>query len=1505
MARASVKLEEFRQKIKALFEKTRKGEKVINQDDQARVREIFAIAEADAVRVQDEGRSLDTILGEAQAGLARSAVSEDLGRTLDGLKESRQKLIEKALAEYREALVEVLKEGENPAIKEETGSITVSGVAANPDAPVISTISKEQRPARSGKQGKSEPWIDDFISSISRDFKDDEALTAEILTWEKPKTHVAEYKKLVAMAMEADYQRKEFSAANAEYYEKLMADIKAASKEYIALQEAPQSEAAPLAEVSPGEEERAKADDIAAAVAEATTESNPPEAKNNFFAQAQAEIAARQQVRLAEEVAAAQRVAALRESKQEAQQKEVTKLTNVIDQIRRFEINRAEENIRRLTRSAVSTDVALADVWKKMKSEGLEIQTARLLQGYLQGRIDKRFIQDDYLPVKQQIEQPVQAGVSIFSKDSVLEVAKAYGFDSEEAILVRASAALPSEKEGSSKGFGSASAETKRDEGKRVRLKQIESRLGEIQRLLDLYKGTPAEKSEGAQKLIEEKSELQDEQAGLQAELGPTGSSSERVPASAAGSVKETAHEVLTPLQESLRDNEDRLRVFKKAIADWKDTTEIDGVIGGWVTWLEGVIEVQKALAEATASEDRVKYVSALESVIAACPSADEVKKIQDWFKAQRSGRTQEYIAAIVEPRADAFALVSGFKAQKLTELLKREKSTGAASAREASDDPVVEIIDGEAVDDDNDQVDVISANEPPVAPEVIPPTPEAAETAIDRAELAARTEAARGMLGSIHANIATWSRGRESVGKEYYIKDAIAHIEAVVRVDEDFLMIPSPTPEDERVYKEKRDALVKGEGLAREYNRLFSLLPGQKMIYVNELDGWIKSTQGRIKDAEKRKDQAAQKSEEQRLSELQKRKEVIDAIAPFFEVWLKMETKEAAAPVTEVSTAPKPPEATTAPADTTPPAPPEAAPAVPPAPDAAPVPPVVPPFSPDVIPPAPPSPDKADTTPEPGFANEALFSVADRTKILAWINAQRPRVDRAKKMAADKDLQEAQKRYKPFAHNLKWLDSILEATSQLTQAATMQERMNREMVLMRLKEEILVPGAEAALSEIKAERRQLKGDAQHFEDNTPYSSQFQRSKSEIKARLKQVDEEIELMEMNVELERALMEVVIVKTTNEDPGKFKKEIADGEARLEQKDISWKEVVDAASQAQEDLRARMETRKQNTEAEPYFGAVFQAFLKEQEATVGLNKALRRFDILDKTELQVTQALRLLDVAPNGPITSAIWNELPSSAKMVLKRAGEGESSTGENIKARLYEVLRGLTNDKVEADKVLQEQLKMVDGLKEQSAYVLAQKTYKKLLTDQRSIAQEIRRLTSDVQAYNPLKVTKMADKTFYVEKLREVNGRLEIAKNQQRYIDALLKDGEALLGISGRTLWGQYQKSGRESTDQAGAFEALQNQAEVTKLIEQVLEGQEQLARFRQVEATREDEIRKTLPAATVQGGGSSFRRGAPAAQNRTSGGGGERPKSVWESFKETGLYKGAAQFVEALSFWK
>ncbi len=785
-------------------------------------------------------------------------------------------------------------------------------------------------------------------------------------------------------------------------------------------------------------------------------------------------------------------------------------------------------------------------------------------------------------------------------------------------------------------------------------------------------------------------------------------------------------------------------------------------------------------------------------------------------------------------------------------------------------------------------------------SPDATPPTsPEAAKDHTENVDLKTQTEAARARLEEIKANIGSWDTKNNLVHDDKLIKEAVKRFEEIVAHDEVFLA----RGDVDGAYKDKRTRLTRGGYLERLQERLFEVISKDEPVYAEQFSAWITE--------EKNKPEGERNAAW--IEQLEKRQEAVQALKPLFEAFLKSPSQPT-------------PDAKPAPAPDAPPAPdatpaldassaPISADAIPLAPDvktsaptpdaAAPVPPVVPPSTPDVIPPAPPAPDKASARSEPGFANEALFSAGDRATILTWLKAQQPRVDRAQKLRVDKDLDEARKRYEPFGLNLARLESIVNATTRLTEAKTDKERMEREAVLMRLREGGVILGAEAALSEIKAERRQLKGDAQHFEDNTPYSGQFQRSKSEIKARLKQIDAEMELMEMNVELEQALMEAVIVETTNEDLSKFKNEIADGEARVEQKDTSWKEVADTASQAHEGLRARMETRMQNSEAEPYFGAMFRAFLREQEATIGLSKALRRFDVIDMTERQITQALRLLDNAPSGPITSEQWDALPAAARSVLKGSGENKNSTGENIKGRLYEILRSLTNDKSKANKDLQDQLGLINGMKEQSAYALAQKTYQKLQADQKQVAQDIRRLTADIETYNPLKVTKMADKNAYVEKLKEVNGRLELAKNQQRHIEALLKDGEALLGISGRMLWGQYQKRGGETIDQAGAFEALKNQEDVTKLVIQVMDGQDRLARLRLAEAPREEEIRKTLPVLSVQGGRGAFGKGTAAPENRTSGGGGEKEKSVWESFKETGLYKGAAQFVEALTFWK
>lgn len=1610
IARASEKLQKFREVIQTLF--TKEGSDKINKKDKPRIDQILAIAEDDVARVKKEGAPLEMILEEAKAGLAGVTLKEDLNSAVEGLKKKQKDEIEDALKKYREALVGVLKEGEETEVKreEKMSTSTKAEVAPQEAGGVVGEGSedhdgKEKRPPRSKKTGNvREGWMDDIDAHFTRDFREDEDLLSAVLEYRKPSNHIKEYEALIDLASQAykalsklrAYEDRavdeERNLENFKAYEESIKAVESAAAAYVALAgETPASIDSNASTPEPVESALSdealieavldapnpKRDDLVgpfqrmmllATRADAlsrrvkTDEGQREEyvqklgelrtAREMYQALERAEPPVGGQVQAEEEGEAepviprgapvadiADLAGMLRRSSnsKKAPQRPDASLSEGTDNgsvnvpadvAERLKIEteaRAEARAEKESKDVIRLveglradrkreTMALAALFKgsnenqaafeALMEEDLRVHVARWLVDFMDGqyemvRLPANEAWKEVTDAKGNVMQVMEANEadkdeyrktavaeSTYALAAVVKAGANFGFTDENEIRALALEPLPSEQKG---GLGSFVMDAGKALGK-------ERQRGELQAAAREISSINEKLSKHALKLVmlgedevhtleARRDELLATRKQLMEDLTGNSFKDKVAPTTAPGERAESR----TPLQESLQDNEDRLKLFKGAIANWKDTTPIDGVIGGWVTWLEAVIEAQKALEKATAPEERTARIENVEAAIVIRPAESEVKRIQEWIKTQRSEGKQEYIISIVEPRADAFALVRGFKAQKLTELLQTEKQASVSKV-DGSDDPVVEMID-----DEGDAPSVA-----PGSPDATPPaSPEAAKVNVEQADLKTQTEAARARLEEIKAIIGSWDTKENLVHDDKLIKEAVKRFEEIVAHDEAFLA----NGDKDGSYEGARKKLTRGGHLGRLQERIFEVVSKNKPIYAEQFSAWIKKEEGK---PEKERNNAW-------IEQLQKRQAAVQALKPLFEAFLA----SASQPTPDAKPAPTPdappaPDAAPAPDAS---AAPTSADAVPPTPDvktsaptpdaAAPVPPAAPPSAPDVIPPAPPTPDKANARPEPGFANEALFSAVDRATILTWLKAQQLRVDRAQKLRVDKDLDEARKRYEPFGLNLARLESIVNATARLTEAKTDKERMDREAILMNLREGGVILGAEAALSEIKAERRQLKGDAQHFEDNTPYSGQFQRSKSEIKARIKQIDAEMELMEMNVELEQALMETVIVKTTKEDPGKFKNEIAEGEARVEQKDTSWKEVADTASQAHDELRARMETRKRDTEAEPYFGGIFQAILKEQEAAIGLGKALRRFDILDKTELQITQALRLLDNAPSGPITPEQWNALPSAARSVLKRSGENESSTGENIKGRLYEILRSLTNDKSKANKDLQDQLGLVNGMKEQSSYVLAQKTYQKLQADQKQVAQEVRRLTGDIETYNPLKVTKMADKNVYVEKLKEVNGRLELAKNQQRHIEALLKGGEALLGISGRTLWGQYQKKGGEAIDQAGAFEALKNQQEVTKLVVQVIDGQDRLARLRLTEATREEEIRKTLPVLSAKGGGASFGKGTPAPKNPTSGGGGEKEKSVWESFKETGLYKGAAQFVDALTFWK
>lgn len=1827
IVRASAKLEEFRKVIRELFG-LKEGDKKVKGSERSSLDKILAIAEEDVARVKKDGEPLEKILEEAKAGLAGVTLKENLSGAVEGLRRKQREEVEKALKDYREALVEVLKEGENPTMKKEEvvvvpepaevssdkGAVEQEGVAVAVASPERSgevvartrdpeeerlvdlvgelTIDgndpkqaaflnaaqnadtawatfekasgaerekakevydkavlrlknaytefqkpKSKRAPRAPKLEivPREAWMDQVDEYLAGDLKDDQILLAMLLEYEKPSEHVEEYEKLVSLASDAHQKLKKLkfeegripadqNEKNFNDYKESMKAVKAAAAAYIALGESPTTE---------------------------KTVASGGDFGKDFVARAQAEIAARQEKNATTEQAEDERMQELRAKqigdKNQERAEEVARVRSAIDDIRRLATQHAEQMIKSGEGSKIATDLPMIALWQEMKGEGVKIQTARALRGFLEGQVEEVVIEDENVPVDKQEKKRVQARVSTFSKEAVLGAARIYGFENEESLLAAAALPLPTEKK-TSKGFASEAAEATRNKAKTVRLEKIATRTRQIDTMLAGYKDMGTEPPGWVKALTIEKKDLAREKAELEEELKSSTSQPEATSEThqEVGSVQPEAQTTREAIKTKAEKFIGSASSLGKEKAGWKnqDAFLVDhknglfGVFDGIGGEAAGdrasqivrdyvqsrVGEFEGLDAEAVASvmadimnktakelhaaeqadpalkgmgttltlikivgnevvigqagdsrvygktaEGRLRSLTldsneAMDDVLKQFgedvafvfqQTVDELDRASDWiaFKQKTDSElkaldfSEDEIKIFRDKQSDFESLIplyflgrnvisawagSGGKVDiydlsvekellltsdgihdnlkkseirliltgqydKLQDSELRDGLKGIANPTEAltaaaqirskqkgnkrakpddmtalrvereipnTDEEVVEVRDNELevvspaeeVDDgvyaegrvegrprkrdknaDGSQAKSGTGNAPdifdatdfsveetksayedtgssatPANPDTTPPVPplETTRIGIDTVELKTRTEAARAMIDSVKTGIAAWGKDRrDGVGQEYYIKDAVAYLERIIKRDEVFLALATPTEDDERAYSEERKAMVEGD-LKRQYDRLFVLaLKGSKKPYAEEFPAWIANAKKRAEAAGAKGNQDGRKREEVYAKEIEKRKEVIDAIRPFFEVWLKMETKEAtvpvpdatAAPTPDASAAPKPPEATPAPADASSPVPPEAAPATPPAvpktPDAsaAPVPPAAPPV-------APPTPDKkAAARPELKFADETLFEGEDGKGILDWLKKHGPLADEAKKLLDDKALAQARTRYAPFAEHATLLDDLVKATTELTQAKTPSERLSREAVLVTLRQK--APGsmrAEVTLEELEGEKRQLKRRIEGGDDNEPMSAGVKRATAENRARLAQIKEDIILVEMDLALERALMEVATMEG-KQSVNEIKKSVFGTERREEGMERDWKEVAGEAEKAFEALSKKMEGRSKYAESEKYFGPIYGAFLKEQELTIALNKSLHGFNVLDAAEVHVTQTLRVLDHESSGTLAFGAWNEMPASVRDYLDKAGLGEKSEVGDIKAKLYERLRAITRAKVEADKELRLHMERIDAA-EEPLYDVVQEVQVKLQQEDRQLLRQLSQLRAEMEMYKPEKAKKEVDKLAYETRTKELKARLELVGNEQAYTSALLKDSEALLDISKRTLSAQ----GGKDMSEASALEALKNQKTIADVLVRVMNGQAALGAQRKDEVIREQMLRKQLPSTPrVQGGGASFGKGTPAPENRTSGGKGGEDKSMWQAFMETGFGKGAKEFVEAFRFWE
>jgi serine/threonine protein phosphatase PrpC len=252
VARASEKLQKFREAIQALFRK--EGSDKVNKKDKSKVDEILAIAEADVARVQKESEPLEKILEEARAGLTEVTFKEDLSGAVEGLKKKQKEAVEKALREYREALVEVLKEGEKSQIVKREDEPTRAHIEAAPQAAdsVVGEGSeghdkKVKRLPRSKKRdNEREAWMDDIDAHFTRDFRADEDLLSAVLEYKKPNKHIKEYEALIDLASQAYTALNKLRAyegrvdekldlKNFEAYEASIKAVESAAAAYVAL----------------------------------------------------------------------------------------------------------------------------------------------------------------------------------------------------------------------------------------------------------------------------------------------------------------------------------------------------------------------------------------------------------------------------------------------------------------------------------------------------------------------------------------------------------------------------------------------------------------------------------------------------------------------------------------------------------------------------------------------------------------------------------------------------------------------------------------------------------------------------------------------------------------------------------------------------------------------------------------------------------------------------------------------------------------------------------------------------------------------------------------------------------------------------------------------------------------------------------------------------------------------------------------------------------------------
>ncbi len=544
---------------------------------------------------------------------------------------------------------------------------------------------------------------------------------------------------------------------------------------------------------------------------------------------------------------------------------------------------------------------------------------------------------------------------------------------------------------------------------------------------------------------------------------------------------------------------------------------------------------------------------------------------------------------------------------------------------------------------------------------------------------------------------------------------------------------------------------------------------------------------------------------------------------------------------------------------------------------------------APDTAPPAPGAPPAMPPAPSglpplPTFAHPDLFRQGDRGFLEGWLKDQQTRLGYVRNMIAEPALTDARKRHPSFDVHAGRFEKIIEATAKLTQASTEAERLSAERALQDLREQGPWPiGSAEALAGLKEQQTYAQENLGYYKAANSKSEKIKEAIAQAKAKLEEVNADIYLMELDAQLEQALSEVTLLK----DEGKkdeLGERIATNEQKAETRETDWKKVAAESEEAQTKFIAAMETREIYDESEPTFGPIFTAFQREQEATIDLNKALRQFNVLDATETRITQTLRLLDREGSGPVSEQVWAAMPSMVRVFLRTVHEDQNSTVGNIKARLYERLRGITQDKIEANKELQQTAQLIEGLREKSSYVLALNAYQKMERETKELKNALHSLKGELEEHNPATAKKTGDRVYFIEKTQELTARYELLQNQYERKQSLLQDAQGLVELSQKALWGQAQQLDEEATvSEASAYKALEAQADIANGLIKIIEGQKLHKNKQASQEVREAELRKSLPSQpTVVGGANVFGRGGGEQTNRTSGGAKEEP-SFWQ----------------------